>query len=272
ALTLLPLIRRIMMVVLVTLAAMVTLSEMGVDIAPLLAGAGVLGLAVGFGSQTLVKDVVTGLFILLEDQISVGDVAELGGHTGVIEAISIRTVRLRDLQGIVHIVPFGEVTTVKNYTREYAYAFMEVGVAYRENTDHVIEVLKEVAEDLRQDPEHGPNILEPLEVMGVDRFDDSAVIIRVRFKAVAMTQWGIRREYNRRMKLRFDRDGIEIPFPHQTLYFGEDRAGRAPPARVRVDTGDGERLAGATGPEADNQSGTGSGGERGKGVTEPPAG
>jgi small conductance mechanosensitive channel len=229
-----PLLRTTAMVILVTLTALIALSELGINIAPLLAGAGVLGLAVGFGSQKLVQDVITGLFILVEDTLAVGDVVRFDAdHAGVVEALSIRTVRLRDLSGNVHTLPFSEVKTVLNMTKGFAYAVFDVGVAYRENVDDVIGILKKIGEEMEKDSRYGSFIAEPLEVLGLDKFADSAVVIKVRLKIIPpIKQWEVGREFNRRMKARFDAEGIEIPFPHQTIYFGEDRSGNAPPVRV----------------------------------------
>jgi len=232
--TLLPLARKALFVTIVVLVVLVVLSELGINIAPLLAGAGVVGLAIGFGAQTLVKDVITGLFILIEDAVAVGDVVEVAGHAGVVEGMSIRSLRLRDLSGVVHTVPFGEVATVKNMTRDFSYALMDIGVAYREDVDEVIEVIREVAEELRQDPEVGPTILEPIEVLGLDAFGDSAIVIKARIKTQPIKQWMVKRAYNRLLKRAFDARGIEIPFPHQTIYFGEDKQGNAPPVHVRM--------------------------------------
>ncbi|MDH3911148.1 MAG: mechanosensitive ion channel, partial [Rhodospirillales bacterium] len=252
--TLLPLFRNTVRVVLVVFVVLTVLSELGVNIAPLLAGAGVIGLAIGFGAQTLVKDVITGVFILLEETIAVGDVVTLGSNTGVVEGLTIRTVRLRDLTGTVHTVPFGDVTSVLNLTKDFSFAIIDVGVAYREDIDEVIEVLKQIGAEVQADETYGPLILEPLEVLGLDSFGDSSVNIRVRFKTLPIKQWMVRREFNRRMKRRFDELGIEIPFPHQTLYFGVDKEGQAPAARLRVyqeDTGTGRA---ASRPEAMDQT------------------
>ena len=232
--TLLPLLRNALLIILAVLLTLIVLSELGIDIAPLLAGAGVVGLAIGFGSQKLVQDVITGAFILFEDSLSVGDVATVGGLTGVVEAISIRSIRLRDLSGSVHTVPFSSVSTVTNMTKDFSFAVFEVGVAYREDIDEVIGVLRELGEEMRGDAEFGPLILEPLDILGLDSFGDSAVIIKARFKTVPIKQWSVGREFNRRMKRVFDERGIEIPFPHTTIYFGEDKVGNAPPARVRL--------------------------------------
>lgn len=233
--TLLPLLRNAILVVLVIMVVLIVLSEFGINIGPLLAGAGVVGLAVGFGSQKLVQDVITGIFILLEDTISVGDVVTAGGMTGVVERLSIRSIRLRDLSGNVYTIPFSSVDTVTNMTKEFSMAVIEAGVAYRESVDDVMVALEQLGTEIQEDEEFGPLILEPLEMLGVDALADSAVVIKCRFKTVPLKQWAVRREFNRRMKNRFDELGIEIPFPHQTLYFGADKDGTAPPAFVKTE-------------------------------------
>ncbi|MCK5623883.1 MAG: mechanosensitive ion channel, partial [Alphaproteobacteria bacterium] len=178
--TLLPLIRKVILVALIVVVGLTVLSELGINIAPLLAGAGVVGLAVGFGAQTLVRDIITGLFILIEDTISVGDYVTLAGHGGTVEALSIRSIRMRDPSGTVHTIPFSDVTTVINYTREFAFAVLEIGVAYKEDVDRVTQVIEEVGQELRQDPDQQVHILDDLQVQGLDRFDDSAVVIKAR--------------------------------------------------------------------------------------------
>jgi len=230
--TLLPLLRTTSVVILVAVVALVTLSELGVNIGPLLAGAGVIGLAIGFGSQALVKDIITGMFILIEDQIAVGDVVKIDGHAGVVETLTLRTLRLRDLAGVVHIIPFSAVTTVENMTKEFSRYVFNVGVAYREDTDQVVAVLQEIGAGMLEDEAWRGDIVEPLEVLGVDSFGDNAVVIKARITTKPIRQWAVGREFNRRMKIRFDELGIEIPFPHRTLYFGEDKDGYAPPARL----------------------------------------
>ena len=232
--TLLPLARSALLVVVSVLTALITLSELGLDIGPLLAGAGVVGLAVGFGAQTLVKDVITGAFILVEDIFQVGDFVDLGGNSGTVEAITIRTVRLRDVAGVVHTLPFSEVSRVLNYTKDFSYAVFNIGVAYREDVDEVMGLLAEIGAEVAADPEYASDILEPLEINGLNEFGDSAVVIRARLKCVAGHQWRVRRAFNLVLKRRFDAAGIEIPFPHQTIYFGEDKTGRAPPVEVRL--------------------------------------
>ena len=231
--TLLPMLRNAFLVLLLVMVALIVLSELGVNTGPLLAGAGVVGLAIGFGSQKMVQDVITGAFILFEDTIAVGDVATVGGLTGVVEAMSIRSIRLRDVSGTVHTVPFSSVDTVSNMTKEFSMAVFEVGVAYRENVDDVMTVLRELGAEMRADPDYGPLIIEDMEILGVDAFADSAVIIKARIKTLPIKQWSVMREFNRRMKNRFDALNIEIPFPHQTIYFGVDREGKAPPAFVQ---------------------------------------
>ncbi len=232
--TLMSVIRKALMIVLIAVTSLMILSELGVNIGPLLAGAGVLGLAIGFGSQKLVQDVITGVFILLEDQISEGDVVNVGGKGGLVEAVSLRTLRLRDLSGTVHTIPYSAIDSVSNLTKEFSFYVFEVGIAYRENVDEVMEVLRQIGADLQQDAEYGPKILEPLEVLGVDAFADSAVVIKARIKTIPIKQWWVGREFNRRMKKKFDELEIEIPFPHQTLYFGVDKNQTAPPANIRV--------------------------------------
>ena len=235
--TLLPLLRNAVLVVLIAFVTMMVLSELGVDIGPLLAGAGVLGLAIGFGAQTMVQDVITGLFIVIEDQVHIGDVVDTGGHSGAVEGMTIRTMKLRDLAGTLHIVPFSQVTAIQNMTKDYAYYVFNVGVAYREDIDAVIDELKLLGQELRSDPEYGALMLDDIEVLGLDEFADSAVVVKARIKTLPIKQWTIGREFNRRMKRRFDEKGIEIPFPHMTLYWGVDKEGNAPAAAVRLDRG-----------------------------------
>ena len=198
-----------------------SLDQIGLDITPILAGAGIVGLAVGFGAQNLVRDIINGFFMILENQIRVGDVAVVNGTGGLVEAITFRTITLRDLSGTVHIFPNGTVTTLANMTKEWSAYVMEIGVAYKEDTDRVVEIMREVGEDLRQDPQVGKKMLEPIEIMGVDAFGESEVVIKARIKTLPIEQWSVGREYRRRLKKAFDRENIEIPFPHRTLYMGE---------------------------------------------------
>lgn len=214
-----------------SVAIVMSLREAGFDIGPLLAGAGIAGIAIGFGAQSLVKDVVTGAFMLLEDSVRVGDVVEINGQGGLVEEINLRTTVLRSLDGTVHVFPNGNVQTLANKTKGYSYYVFDMGIAYKEDTDRVARVMKEVADQLLQDPEYQRLILEPLEILGVDRFADSAVILKARIKTLPSQQWTVGRELNRRFKRRFDELGIEIPFPHQSLYFGE----ASPPFRFALE-------------------------------------
>jgi small-conductance mechanosensitive channel len=234
--TLLPLLRTTLMIVIVVMVALVILSELGINIGPLLAGAGVVGLAIGFGSQKLVQDVITGAFILFEDSMAVGDVVRIAGATGTVEALSIRSIRMRDASGNVHTVPFSSVAEVTNLTKEYSYYLFEIGIAYRESVDNVMAVLRDLGTEYEADPVFGPLIMAPLDIQGVDSLGDSAVVIRARYKTHPVQQWRVGREFNRRIKNRFDELGIEIPFPHTTIYFGEDKNGDAPPLRHTVAT------------------------------------
>jgi small conductance mechanosensitive channel len=231
--TLLPLLRKVILVVLVVMVGLTILSEFGINIAPLLAGAGVVGLAIGFGAQTLVRDVITGLFILLEDSVSVGDYVTLAGHGGTVEALSIRSIRLRDPSGTVYTVPFSDVTTVINYTREFAYAVLDIGVAYKEDVDAVSRVIEEVGSELRQDPVLAESILDDLQLQGLNQFADSAIVIRARIKTAPGMQWAVRRAFNRLLKRRFDAEGIEIPFPQRTVWFAEEHAADDEKAKLK---------------------------------------
>ena len=200
---------------------MILLKKLGVDIGPILAGAGILGLAVGFGAQELVRDIISGFFMLLENQIRSGDVAIINGTGGLVEKIELRTTTLRDFTGTTHIFQNGKINTISNMTMEWSAVVFDIGVAYKEDTDEVVSIMKEVGEDLQNDPDFKENIIEPLEVFGVDQFADSAVIIKARIKTKPIMQWSVGREYRRRLKKAFDEKGIEIPFPHTTVYWGE---------------------------------------------------
>jgi small conductance mechanosensitive channel len=235
--TLLNVARNALLVVITIVSSLMVLSELDVNIAPLLAGAGVIGLAVGFGAQRLVQDVITGVFILFQDLMSVGDVVKLGDTAGLVESLSIRTVRLRDLSGTVHTIPFSAITTVSNLTEDFSYYVFDVGIAYREDVDAVIDLLRQIGSELREDKMIGPLLLDNIEIFGVDAFGDSAVVIKGRLKTLPIQQWTVGRAFNRLLKIRFDEAGIEIPFPHRTLYFGEAKDGSAPAAHVQMAPG-----------------------------------
>ena len=223
--------RNVASVTITLVAGMLALSELGISIAPILGAAGVGGLAVGFGAQSLIKDYFNGVFLLLENQIRQGDAVELCGKSGTVEDINLRFVCLRDNEGNVHYIPNGQITIVTNKSREYAFALIDIGVAYREDLDEVFQVIRETGSSLRAIPEYAPKILEDIEIQGVQELADSAVIIRCRFRTVALEQWNVRRAFLGRLKQAFDRAGIEIPYPHMTLYAGQDKNGKAPEFR-----------------------------------------
>jgi small-conductance mechanosensitive channel len=229
--TLLPLLRTTMLCVIVVIAALIILSQIGINIAPLLAGAGVVGLAIGFGSQALVKDIITGLFILIEDQIAVGDIVDVGkDHAGVVEAISMRTIRLRDQGGVVHTVPFSEVTSIKNMTKDYAYAVARIGIAYGEDIDRVVEILRGVCDELMADETTGPLILDPFDYQGVDRLDEFSVILLLRVRTLPGKQFSVGRALNQLIKIAFEKHGIAGRDPSPVLVTGPAAALAAKPA------------------------------------------
>ncbi|HEX5356762.1 MAG TPA: mechanosensitive ion channel family protein [Aquabacterium sp.] len=201
-------------------AGMLILSELGISVAPILGAAGVVGLAVGFGAQALVKDFFTGFFLLIENQIQQGDVVQLGDHAGLVDEVTLRYVRLRDYDGNVHFVPNGTITSVVNMSRGFAYAVVDVSVSYREDLSRVMRVMRETAAGLRADLDFLGRILEDFELAGVERWADSAIVVRGRFKVAPLQQWDVRRAYLLRLKLRFDAEGIEIPFPQLAIHTG----------------------------------------------------
>lgn len=201
-----------------SLVVLLILAEVGLDITPLLAGAGIVGLAVGFGAQTLVKDFLTGLMILLENSMDLGDAVRIGDHAGTVESMGVRTVRLRDLEGTQHIIPYSEIGTIENMTRGYAYAVFDVGIAYDSNLDAVYRAISDTGERLQADATYTGKILEPITILGLDRFGDNAVIIKARMKTAPQEKWEIVRAFNRLLKERLDADGIEIPHPKRTLH------------------------------------------------------
>lgn len=220
--TLIGIVKGILNIALAVIFILIFLRELGIDIAPLLAGAGIIGLAVGFGAQELVRDFISGFFMLLENQLRVGDVVKINDTRGVVEAIELRTITLRDISGTVHIFQNGKINSLSNMTKEWSGAVFDIGVAYKENADHVISVMKEVAEELGGVDGYKDLMLEPMEVFGLDNFGDSAIVIKARIKAVPGKQWFVGREYRKRLKAAFDKVGIEIPFPHRTIYWGKN--------------------------------------------------
>lgn len=229
--TLVSLLRSVGLVIIAVMAVFMVLGALGVELAPLLAGAGVVGLAVSFGAQSLVKDVISGLFILFENQFGVGDVIRIEGVSGGVEKMTLRVVVLRDVHGVVHIVPNGQITKVSNLTRSWARVVLDVGVAYKEDPDRVIDVLRDVGRELEEDPDWKPLLLETVQVPGIEMFGESAVNIRMMVKTLPLKQWDVARELRRRIKLRFDREDIEIPFPHPTTIQWESFPAAAVAAR-----------------------------------------
>jgi small conductance mechanosensitive channel len=219
--TLVRLLRQAVIIMMWVMAVLVILRQFGVEIGPILASAGVAGVAIGFGAQNLVRDIIAGFFMILENQVRVGDVAILNGTGGLVEQINFRTIVLRDLSGTVHVFPNGTVTTMSNLTREWSAYVFDLGVAYKEDVDQVIELIKQVGAELRKDPEFGKLMVDDIEVFGVDNFADSAVVIKGRLRTRPIKQWAVGREFRRRIKHAFDEAGVEIPFPHRSIYFGE---------------------------------------------------
>ncbi len=209
--------RYVATVVISLIAFVAVLSEIGVSVAPILGAAGVVGLAVGFGAQSLVKDYVTGLFLLIENQIRQGDVVRLGEFSGSVEEVTLRYVRLRDYSGNVYYIPNGTISTVVNMSRGFAHAVIEIGVGYGSDLDQVMAVMREVGVELRHDAVIAPMVLDDLEIAGVENWADSAIMIWARFRVVALQQWAVRRAYLLRLKKAFDAHGIEIPFPQRTI-------------------------------------------------------
>jgi len=230
--TLSSVIRNLLNTVVLIIAVMTVFGQLGVEIGPLLAAAGIVGLAIGFAGQSLVKDFINGFFILLWDQIRVGDVVEVSERGGLVERINLKMTVLRDLAGNVHFVPNSNIDVVTNMTKDYSRYVFDIGVSYREDVDEVIEVIKEIDAELRNDSDFKEDILEPLEIFGLNKFDDSAIIVRARIKTKPIKQWRIGREFNRRLKKKFDEKDIEIPFPHRTIYMGQDKKGEAAPMRI----------------------------------------
>ncbi|MBP8604512.1 MAG: mechanosensitive ion channel family protein [Phycisphaerae bacterium] len=232
--TLKSVVRSVINMALIAVAIIMVLDNLGLKVGPILTAAGVVGVAVGFGAQQLVRDIINGFFILLDDQIRVGDIVDIAGKSGLVENVNLRMTTLRDFAGNVHYVRNGEITVVTNMTKEWSRYVFEIGVAYRENVDEVMEVIRQIDEEMRSDAAFQGDILEPIEILGLDRFADSAIIIKARIRTRPSRQWAVGREFNRRLKKRFDEKGIEIPFPHLTLYMGQGKDGTAPPLRVAM--------------------------------------
>lgn len=203
--------------VLVIVAAMMALSEIGVEIGPLLAGAGIVGLAVGFGAQTLVKDLLTGIFLIIEDTVSVGDVVRIGDSGGLVEEMSLRTIKLRDFDGTLHVFPYSEAQVIHNLTRGFSFYVVNLSISYSSDIGKALDLMKQVGDDIQNDPAFKDMVIEPIEIAGVDQLADSGVVLKARIKTQPIKQWTVGREYLKRIKLAFDAAGIEIPFPHVKL-------------------------------------------------------
>jgi len=200
---------------------MICLRAIGIDIAPLLASAGVLGLALSFGAQELVRDGISGFFLLLEDRIRVGDVAVVNGTGGLVESIDLRTITLRDLAGVVHTFQNGKINTLSNMTKNWSAMVFDIGVNYKEDVDKVIACIKKVGLELQNDREFSDKIIEPIEVFGLDKFGESSVVIKARIKTLTLEQWNVGRAFNKRLKIAFDEQNINIPYPHRTINWGQ---------------------------------------------------
>jgi small-conductance mechanosensitive channel len=226
--TMLPLIRNFTFIVILVIVIISTLANLGINVTPLIAGASVIGLAFGFGAQSLVQDLITGLFILIEDTISVGDSIEVdGGHAGIVETLSIRTCRLRDSQGAIHAIPFSQIKTVKNLSRDFAFAVFDVRVPFSADVDHITRLIHEVGKELHEDFRYRRDMLSPVEVFGLDRFDPNWMVIKGQIKTRPLQQWPIVRAFNQRLKRRMDEDGIEIPVPQMMLRHPAEPMGAA---------------------------------------------
>ncbi len=221
------LIEYVVAVVTIGVATLMILRELNLDITPVLTGAGILGLAVGFGAQSIVKDFFSGFFLILENQVRVGDVAVVNDVGGMVEAITLRTITLRDMEGTVYIFPNGSITKLANRTKDFSFAVLDVSIGYGEDTDRVTEILRGVGAGLRADAAFSASILDDLQVLGVDRLAESAVILKVTMKTLPLKQWEVARELRRRIKREFDRQGIELPFPQLTVWTPRARSAPA---------------------------------------------
>jgi small conductance mechanosensitive channel len=204
-------------IVIVGVASLMVLEQVGVDVTPVLAGAGIAGLAVGFGAQTLVRDIISGFFMILEDQVRVGDSAAINGTGGLVEEINLRTIVLRDEEGTVHVFPNGSITTLANKSKEFSFYVITLPIPYHEDVDRVTGILRTVGADLQKDPRYGVFILEPIEIMGVDAFTDWAVQIKLRIKTVPQRQHEVGRELRKRIRQAFDQNGVAVPFPERLV-------------------------------------------------------
>jgi len=215
--TMMPLIRNVLFVAIFIIASIVALANMGMNVTPLLAGAGVIGLAIGFGAQSLVADLITGLFIIIEDSLAIDDYVDVGGHLGTVEGLTIRTVRLRDIDGIVHTIPFSEIKSIKNYSREFGYAIFRIAIPFNVHIDDAIKMVREVGHKMRADPLERRNIWSPLEIQGVESFESGSAILRARFKTAPIKQWEVSRAFNLSLKRHLDEAGMDLATPRLSV-------------------------------------------------------
>ena len=213
--------RHAFLIIITFIAVLMILGELGIQLGPLLATAGIGALAIGFGAQGLVKDVIGGFFIILENQYRIGDVIEVAGVSGLVESVSLRKTVLRDLQGKVHTIPNGEIKVVSNFSKEWSRSVLDLGISYRDDIDQIVDLLIRIGKEMESEEPYKSAILEPLQVLGVEKFDESQMVIRMMVKTAPLKQWDVGRELRRRIKIRFDEKGIQLPFPHRVLIWGE---------------------------------------------------
>jgi len=213
--------RHAFLIIITFVAVLMILGELEIQLGPLLATAGIGAIAIGFGAQSLVKDVISGFFIILENQYRIGDVIEVAGVSGLVESVSLRKTVLRDLQGKVHTIPNGEIKVVSNFSKEWSRSVLDLGISYRDDIDQIVDLLIQIGKEMGSEEPYKSAILEPLQVLGVEKFDESQMVIRMMVKTVPLKQWEVGRELRRRIKIRFDEKGIQLPFPHRVLLWGE---------------------------------------------------
>jgi small conductance mechanosensitive channel len=213
--------RHAFLIIITFVAVLMILGELGIQLGPLLATAGIGALAIGFGAQGLVKDLISGFFIILENQYRIGDVIEVAGVSGLVESVSLRKTVLRDLQGKVHTIPNGEIKVASNFSKEWSRSVLDLGISYRDDIDQIVDLLIQIGKEMESEEPYKSAILEPLQVLGVEKFDESQMVIRMMVKTAPLKQWDVGRELRRRIKIRFDEKGIQLPFPHRVLIWGE---------------------------------------------------
>ncbi|MCJ7704766.1 MAG: mechanosensitive ion channel family protein [Desulfobacterales bacterium] len=215
--------RHAFLIIITFVAVLMILGELGIQLGPLLATAGIGALAIGFGAQGLVKDLISGFFIILENQYRIGDVIEVAGVSGLVESVSLRKTVLRDLQGKVHTIPNGEIKVASNFSKEWSRSVLDLGISYRDDIDQIVDLLIQIGKEMESEEPYKSAILEPLQVLGVEKFDESQMVIRMMVKTAPLKQWDVGRELRRRIKIRFDEKGIQLPFPHRVLIWGEPK-------------------------------------------------